>query len=81
MIAMMNQSRKLGAVLAIYLVGLLIGGFTPNMYEAVTLYTPTLREISVTIGVYAVGALVLSLLWKIALGVKFEVGHTNGDAE
>ena len=61
--------------------GLLIGGFTPNMYEAVTLYTPTLREISVTIGVYAVGALVLSLLWKIALGVKFEVGHTNGDAE
>ena len=29
----------------------------------------------VALGVYAVGALVLSLLWKIALGVKKEVGN------
>ena len=36
---------------------------------------PTGREIMVAIGVYAVGALVLSLLWKIALGVKKEVGN------
>ena len=59
--------------------GLLIGGFTPNMYEGITLYLPTAREIAVAIGVYAVGALVLSLLWKIALGVKYEVGHFDGD--
>lgn len=59
--------------------GLLIGGFTPNMYEGVTLYTPTVREIAVAVGVYAVGALVLSLLWRIALGVKIEAGHTDGD--
>ena len=31
MVAMMNQSRKLGAVLAIYLVGLLIGGLYVGM--------------------------------------------------
>ena len=55
--------------------GLLIGGFTPNMYEDVTPYMPTLQEIAVALGVYAIGALVLSLLWKIALGVKREVGN------
>ena len=55
--------------------GLLIGGFTPNMFETVTDYMPTGREIMVALGVYAVGALVLSLLWKIALGVKKEVGN------
>ena len=54
---------------------LLIGGFTPNMFETVTEYAPTGREIIVALGVYAVGALVLSLLWKIALGVKRETGH------
>ncbi|MBU3831605.1 MAG: polysulfide reductase NrfD [Candidatus Desulfovibrio faecigallinarum] len=59
--------------------GLLIGGFTPNMFESVTIYTPTVREIAVAIGVYAVGALVLSLLWKIALSIKFETGHNDGD--
>lgn len=55
--------------------GLLIGGFTPNMYEAVTPYVPTLKEVVVAVGVYAVGAFVLSLLWKIALGVKRDVGN------
>ena len=55
--------------------GLLIGGFTPNMFEAFTPYMPTAKEIAVALGVYAVGALVLSLLWKIALGVKREARH------
>ncbi|MDR2799904.1 MAG: polysulfide reductase NrfD [Desulfovibrio sp.] len=54
--------------------GLLIGGFTPNMFEDVTLYTPTGREIIIALGVCAVGALVLSLLWRIALEVKRESG-------
>ena len=55
--------------------GLLIGGFTPNMFEAFTPYAPTWSEIVVALGVYAIGALVLSLLWKIALDVKKESGH------
>ncbi|MDD2967063.1 MAG: polysulfide reductase NrfD [Desulfovibrionaceae bacterium] len=55
--------------------GLLVGGFTPNMFEAVTPYVPTFREIMVALGVYAIGALVLSLLWKIALDVKKGSGH------
>lgn len=55
--------------------GLLIGGFTPNMFEAITPYIPTFKECMVALGVYAVGALVLSLLWKIALSVKCIAGH------
>ena len=55
--------------------GLLVGGFTPNMFETITPYMPTAKEIAVALGVYAVGALVLSLLWRIALGVKKEVNH------
>lgn len=55
--------------------GLLIGGFTPNMYESFTPYMPTFKEAMVALGVYAVGALVLSLLWKIALSVKRVSGH------
>ena len=53
--------------------GLLIGGFTPNMYEGFTPYMPTCTEITVALGVYAIGLLVLSLLWKIALCVKRDV--------
>ena len=55
--------------------GLLIGGFTPNMYETITPYMPTGIEITVAIGVYAIGAFVLSLLWKIALSIKRDVNN------
>ncbi|MDR3320572.1 MAG: polysulfide reductase NrfD [Desulfovibrio sp.] len=58
--------------------GLLVGGFTPNMYETITPYMPTVREIIIALGVYAVGALVLSLLWKIALGVKRKAENFSG---
>ena len=50
--------------------GLVIGGFIPNMFERVTEYTPTGREIMITIGVYAIGSLVLTVLYKIAIAVK-----------
>ncbi len=54
--------------------GLLVGGFTPNPFKGVTFYTPSLPEITIALGVYAVGLLILSLLWKIALEVKKEAG-------
>ncbi len=54
--------------------GLIIGGFSPNVFESVTPYMPSGVEILITLGVYAVGFLVLSLLWKIAVGVKKEAG-------
>ncbi len=54
--------------------GLLIGGFTPTPFKTITAYTPSLAEITVGLGVYGVGALVLSILWKIAVEVKKEAG-------
>ena len=75
LIASATSFRGTLKYVAVQGLGLLIGGFTPNMFETVTEYAPTGREIIVALGVYAVGALVLSVLWKIALGVKRETGH------
>ncbi len=54
--------------------GLIIAGFTPNTFETITEYTPTLPEITIVVAIYGVGFLVLSILWKIALEVKKEAG-------
>lgn len=53
--------------------GLLIGGFTPNPFEKVTDYWPTVPETFITIGVWATGFFVLTVLFKIAVSVKEEV--------
>lgn len=53
--------------------GLLIGGFTPNPFERVTDYWPTTPEVFITIGVWATGFFVLTVLFKIAVSVKEEV--------
>ena len=54
--------------------GLLVGGFVPNMFETITEYTPTLPEVLIALGIYGIGALILSVLWKIAIEVKKENG-------
>ena len=54
--------------------GLIIGGFTPNPFERVTPYWPTTPEILITLGVYATGFFILTVLYKIAVSVKEEVG-------
>lgn len=52
--------------------GLIIGGFVPNMFETVTEYWPTLPETLISIGVWAAGFLVLTILYKIAITVREE---------
>jgi Ni/Fe-hydrogenase subunit HybB-like protein len=52
--------------------GLVIGGFVPNMFEGVTEYWPTLPEAMITIGVWAIGLLVLTVLYKVAVAVREE---------
>jgi len=52
--------------------GLVIGGFVPNMFEKVTPYWPTLPETLITIGIWAAGFLVLTILYKIAITVREE---------
>jgi len=76
--------RKCEPVLAITLVlliiatwidkglGLVAGGFIPNPLEHITEYFPTIPELIITAGIYASGALILTVLYKVAVGVKEE---------
>jgi molybdopterin-containing oxidoreductase family membrane subunit len=50
--------------------GMVVTGFIPSPLGKVTEYTPTLREVGVTIGVYAIGLLVLTVLYQLALNVR-----------
>ncbi len=53
--------------------GLIVGGFTPTPFHTVTEYWPTTPEMLITIGVWATGFFVLTILYKIAVSVKEEV--------
>ncbi len=52
--------------------GLVITGFIPSPLEAVTQYFPTGPEVMITLGIWAMGFLILTVLYKIALSVKEE---------
>jgi molybdopterin-containing oxidoreductase family membrane subunit len=54
--------------------GLVVGGFIPNPFEGITEYAPTIPEIMISVMIYATGLLVLTVLWKVAIGVKKETG-------
>ena len=49
------------------------GGYIPNPLHEITEYTPTAPEVGISLGVYALGALVLTVLYKMVIGVKEEV--------
>ncbi len=53
--------------------GLVVGGFVPNPFEYVVEYAPTAPELLITLGVWAIGFLVLTVLYKIAVSVKEEL--------
>lgn len=53
--------------------GMISGGFVPSPLHHVTEYAPTIKEIMITLAVYAAGFLVLTILYKIACSVKEEV--------
>ncbi len=48
---------------------LMIGGFTPNVFETVTPYFPALPEFLVQAGVWSIGLIVITLLYKITVSV------------
>lgn len=54
--------------------GLVVGGYIPNPLEEVTEYWPTWPELFISLGVWSIGFLVLTVLYKIAISVKEEVG-------
>ncbi|MCG6893337.1 MAG: polysulfide reductase NrfD [Desulfobacteraceae bacterium] len=52
--------------------GMISGGFVPNPLEHVNEYIPTPPELMISLGVWAAGFLVLTVLYKIATSVKEE---------
>jgi len=50
--------------------GLIVGGFVPSPLGAVTRYAPTLPEMAITLGIWAVGLLMVTVFYKIALSVQ-----------
>jgi molybdopterin-containing oxidoreductase family membrane subunit len=50
--------------------GLIVPGFIPNPVGQVFEYVPTLNEALIVLGVWAVGGLILTLLYKVVLGVR-----------
>ncbi len=50
--------------------GLVIGGFIPNPLDQVRTYWPTLPETWITLGIWAIGLLILTMLYRIAVAVR-----------
>lgn len=53
--------------------GLIVGGFVPTPLGHVTSYIPTLPEMSITLAIWAVGFLMTTVFYKIALTVREEL--------
>jgi Ni/Fe-hydrogenase subunit HybB-like protein len=53
--------------------GLVVTGFIPSPLEKITEYFPTGPEVAITVGVWALGLLILTVLYKVAIDVKEEI--------
>ncbi|HWT81669.1 MAG TPA: menaquinol oxidoreductase, partial [Candidatus Methylomirabilis sp.] len=53
--------------------GLIVGGFVPTPLGHVTSYIPTMPEMSITLAIWAVGFLMITIFYKIALSVRGEL--------
>ena len=53
--------------------GMIVAGFNPSPLGKVTAYVPTAPEVLIGLGVYGIGALVVTILYKTALSVRGEV--------
>jgi molybdopterin-containing oxidoreductase family membrane subunit len=50
--------------------GLVVPGFIPSPLGEISEYTPTLLEILITMGVWAMGGLILTLLFRVVMGIR-----------
>ncbi len=57
--------------------GLIVGGFVPTPLGGVTEYSPTAPEIAITLAIWALGALMLTVFYKIALSVRGDLAYTH----
>ncbi len=49
---------------------LIVVGFIPSPLETITDYIPTFTEVSITLGIWGIGALILTILYKVAVTVR-----------
>jgi len=50
--------------------GMISGGFVPNPLEEITEYWPTGYEALIALGIWAIGALIVTVLYKVAISVR-----------
>jgi len=50
--------------------GLVVTGFIPNPFDKITEYVPTFPEVLITLGVYGLGFLILTVLYKIVITTR-----------
>jgi len=53
--------------------GMVITGFVPNSFGHITEYWPTTKETLIVLGIYALGGLLITVLYKIAVEVREEL--------
>jgi len=81
-----NESILVFACIAVFIslwidkgFGLVIGGFVPNPFNTITEYWPTMPETIITLGVWAIGFLTLTILYKVAISVREELGTAKSE--
>ncbi len=72
-----NESWLVVACIAVFLslwidkgLALIVTGFVPSVLGAVPTYVPTVTELMISLGIYALGLLMVTVLYKIALSVR-----------
>ena len=58
--------------------GMVVAGFVPNPMGAVREYMPTALELLISLGIYAVGGLIVVVLYKVALTVRGAIRDPGG---
>lgn len=56
-------------------IGLVVAGFIPSPLGEIFEYSPTLPEILISTGIYSLGLLILTVLFKVATAVKADTGQ------
>ncbi|MCB2187166.1 MAG: polysulfide reductase NrfD [Deltaproteobacteria bacterium] len=54
--------------------GMMAGGFIPNPLHEITPYSPTWVEVVIALGIYALGALIVTVFYQVVLQVRRETG-------
>jgi Ni/Fe-hydrogenase subunit HybB-like protein len=55
--------------------GMIVAGFVPSPLGHVTRYVPTAPELLISVGIYSIGALMITMLYKVALSIRGQVAR------